>query len=205
MSETPEIVYENRGGKVWERHADGRRELFAADIIEKLTKLERERNELLQKQAVWEHEVRTLRVELESQQERSIDWFCVAQELKTAVADCLEENRHLADGDDCTLRKLRDAYEKAQSSDRPMIRLTGEMLKTAKFTGPMSTALIFAARYTHTRNTGGTLAVVRALEMVWHHLDDRTRDQILRESHDAEYNLDDWQRLRDFAGKGGVE
>ena len=70
---------------------------------------------------------------------------------------------------------------------------------TSLFAGPMRSAMVFAARYTHTRNTGGTLAVVRALEQCWHVLDDKTRDQILRESHEAEYNLDDWQRLRDFA------
>jgi hypothetical protein len=167
--------------------------------------IERERNDLRKKLAVWEYENRSIRVELESQQERLIDWFIVAQELKTVVADCLEENKHLTDGDQCTLKGLRDGYEKACSTDRPAIRLTGEMLRTAKFTGPMSTALIFAARYTHNRNTGGTLAVVRALEMVWHHIEDHTRDQILRELHDAEYNLDDWQRLRDFAEKGGGE
>jgi len=67
------------------------------------------------------------------------------------------------------------------------------------FAGPMRSAMVFAARYTHTRNTGGTLAVVRALEQCWHLLDNHTRDQILRESSEAEYNLDDWQRLRDFA------
>ena len=32
--------YENRGGEVWERHADGRRELFAEDLITKLNNLE---------------------------------------------------------------------------------------------------------------------------------------------------------------------
>ena len=63
----------------------------------------------------------------------------------------------------------------------------------------IQTALVFAARYTHDRNTGGTLAVVRALEQCWRLLDERTREQILRESSDAVYNMDDWQRLRDFA------
>lgn len=41
---TPETVYENRGGEVWERHPDGSRELFAEDIISKLTNMERERD-----------------------------------------------------------------------------------------------------------------------------------------------------------------
>lgn len=67
------------------------------------------------------------------------------------------------------------------------------------FAGPMRSAMIFAARYTHARNTGGTLAVVRALEQCWHALDEQTRTQILRESHEAECNHEDWQRLRDFS------
>ena len=75
----------------------------------------------------------------------------------------------------------------------------GGLRTTDLFAGPMRSAMVFAARYTHTRNTGGTLAVVRALKQCWHVLDDHTRDQILRESHEAEYNLDDWQHLRDFA------
>jgi nitric oxide reductase activation protein len=31
--------------------------------------------------------------------------------LKAAIRETLEENRHLADGDDCTLRKLKTAVE----------------------------------------------------------------------------------------------
>lgn len=31
--------------------------------------------------------------------------------LKTAIQETLEENRHLADGNDCTLRKLKTAIE----------------------------------------------------------------------------------------------
>lgn len=69
----------------------------------------------------------------------------------------------------------------------------------ALFSGQMATALVFAARYTHPRNTGGTWAVVRALEQCWHVLDHHTRDQILRESKEAEYNREDWNHLRKFA------
>ena len=32
--------------------------------------------------------------------------------LKTAIRETLEENRHLADGNDCTLRKLKSAVSK---------------------------------------------------------------------------------------------
>lgn len=60
----------------------------------------------------------------------------------------------------------------------------------------LQTALVFAARYTHHRNTGGTLAVCRALALVWDQMDERTQKQIIQESHEATYNLDDWARFR---------
>ncbi|MFT3991213.1 MAG: hypothetical protein QM680_07365 [Luteolibacter sp.] len=67
---------------------------------------------------------------------------------------------------------------------------------------PVQTAFVFAARYTHDRPTGGTLAVVRALEIVWDQLDDTTRRQILTEaSEDAICNREDWQRLHEFAAQ----
>jgi len=62
-------------------------------------------------------EVNTLRTELESEQEKALVWFIAYQELKTAVADTLMENRHLADGSQCTLKKLKDAYAKAKSAE----------------------------------------------------------------------------------------
>jgi hypothetical protein len=65
-----------------------------------------------------------------------------------------------------------------------------------KLSHHVQTAMLFAARYTHNRHTGGTLAVCRALEQVWCQLDSRTQDQILRESHDATANLDDWEEFR---------
>ena len=94
---------------------------------------------------------------------------------------------------------IHDKMDKLERERDEAIALLESEKSTALFAGPMRSAMVFAARYTHTRNTGGTLAVVRALEQCWHVLDDNTRDQILRESHEAEYNLDDWQRLRDFA------
>ncbi len=64
---------------------------------------------------------------------------------------------------------------------------------------PMQTAMLFAARYAHYRQTGAALAVVSALISCWHQLTPHTRDQIIRESIDAVYNQDDWQRLRAFS------
>lgn len=64
----------------------------------------------------------------------------------------------------------------------------------------MQTALVFAARYTHNRATGGTFAVVCALESCWHQLTKQTQEQILREAaRDATTNKEDWERLRLFA------
>jgi hypothetical protein len=71
----------------------------------------------------------------------------------------------------------------------------------------MQTALIFAARYAHSRETGGAFAVVLAIEECWHQLTQQTKDQLIRESREATCNHDDWQRLRDFSAaraQGGV-
>jgi len=67
--------------------------------------------------AVWQHEAKILRDELKSEHEKTIDWFISYQELKWAVGQTLEENRHLADGDQCTLKLLRDAYVKVKSEE----------------------------------------------------------------------------------------
>ena len=58
--------------------------------------------------------------------------------------------------------------------------------------------LIFAARYAHTRNTSAAFMVVRNIIDGWSDLSDNTRDTLIRESHEAIYNKEDWQMLRDF-------
>ena len=60
----------------------------------------------------------------------------------------------------------------------------------------VQTAFVFAARYTHHRNTGGTLAVCRALAYVWPDLSESIREQILKESHEATTNLREWWEFR---------
>jgi hypothetical protein len=68
------------------------------------------------------------------------------------------------------------------------------------YTRTENTALVFAARYTHNRNTGGTLAIVRCLIINWHRIAPSTQDQILLEAYnEAQYNRDDWQKLFDHA------
>jgi hypothetical protein len=63
-----------------------------------------------------------------------------------------------------------------------------------------NTALVFAARYCHNRNTGGTFAIVRCLIANWSRIRKDTQDQILREAYqDATSNRDDWQKLFDHA------
>ena len=64
---------------------------------------------------------------------------------------------------------------------------------------------VFAARYTHHRDTGGTLAVVSALRLVWAKLSDSTKDQILRESAEATTNRDDWACLKSFHANASSE
>lgn len=63
----------------------------------------------------------------------------------------------------------------------------------------VQTALVFAARYTHDRPTGGALEVRRALELCWAGLSEHTKDQVVRESNEATCNQDDWEQMRKFA------
>ena len=48
------------------------------------------------------------------------EWVIEFHALKNAVAETLEENRHLADGDQCTLKKLKDAYAKAKNAGQDL-------------------------------------------------------------------------------------
>ena len=68
------------------------------------------------------------------------------------------------------------------------------------YTSLEDTALVFAARYTHNRNTGGTYAIVRCLISNWGRITPSTQEMILREAYqDATTNRDDWQKLFDHA------
>lgn len=60
----------------------------------------------------------------------------------------------------------------------------------------VQTAFVFASRYVHHRNTAGTLPVCKALAYVWPELSEQTREQILRESHEATTNLREWREFR---------
>lgn len=63
-----------------------------------------------------------------------------------------------------------------------------------------NSALVFAARYMHSRNTGGTYAIVRCLISNWGRIAPSTQNQILSEAYnEAQYNRDDWQKLFDHA------
>ena len=100
MGETMITVYENRGGEVWQRHADGRRELFAADIIEKLTGLERELNQAIRERDQARSNVKPMGAvtiarngyiqEIEAQRDQAIKerdaWFGLAQKLRDLLA-----------------------------------------------------------------------------------------------------------------------
>ena len=63
-----------------------------------------------------------------------------------------------------------------------------------------NTAMLFAGRYVHSRNTGSALMFVSCLIANWHRIDQCTQKQILREAYnEAQYNRDDWQKLFDHA------
>lgn len=62
------------------------------------------------------------------------------------------------------------------------------------------TALVFAARYCHNRSTGGTLDVVKCLIANWHRVNERTQEQILKESDVwGVTNQEDWLKLYEHA------
>lgn len=68
------------------------------------------------------------------------------------------------------------------------------------YTQAERTALVFAARYTHNRKTGGTYVIVGCLIVNWDRINENTQVQILREAYnEAKYNRDDWQKLFDHA------
>lgn len=61
----------------------------------------------------------------------------------------------------------------------------------------LGSMLVFAARYAHTRNTGASLMVVNCAIRNRESLLPRHRDQLIEESHEAVYNLEDWAKLRE--------
>ncbi|KZX82875.1 hypothetical protein A3715_18545 [Oleiphilus sp. HI0009] len=60
----------------------------------------------------------------------------------------------------------------------------------------IDTLCIFAARYAHNRNTGAALATVRSLIAQWDKLKPTTKEQIIKESHEATTCIEDWVLLR---------
>ena len=79
-------------------------------------------------------------------------------------------------------------------------------MKENALTSHEQTAYVFAARYTHNRSTGGTLAVVKALEVVWDRLSYSTKRQIEKEAyHEATANRDDWNDFFKWEAAEGFE
>lgn len=95
---------------------DGKRLVLLVNDIGFSLKWGDEAKRLEQERNLWMHEAEIVRKQLESEHETAITLFIEFHELKNAVAETLEENRHLADGDQCTLKKLKDAYAKAGAS-----------------------------------------------------------------------------------------
>ena len=55
---------------------------------------------------------------------------------------------------------------------------------------------VFAARYAHHRGTGAAWAVVRSVGSNWDKFDEETKNQLIKESHEATHNQEDWEVLR---------
>lgn len=108
---------------LWAKH-DGLTPAFCAELLVLAGQLELERN-------TWKHEVQTLRKQLRSEQENAIDWFIGYQELKTAIADTLEENKGCAYGDSCGLKKIKEAYAKAKASETGLDSENAEAIRSA--------------------------------------------------------------------------
>lgn len=60
----------------------------------------------------------------------------------------------------------------------------------------LQTALVFAARYAHGRNTSASYIVNQALRANWENLSPFTQAQLISESCEARYCLEDWEWLR---------
>jgi hypothetical protein len=76
------------------------------------------------------------------------------------------------------------------------LQKTNEMNEMNMTQNQLGTILIFAARYAHNRPTGAALAVCRAIENEWKNLSASDQMQLIRESHAATCNDDDWQIIR---------
>ena len=58
------------------------------------------------------------------------------------------------------------------------------------------TCLVFAARYSHDRNTSAALIVVNTILQNWDRLTQHTKEQLFRDARaDATCNLGDWYRM----------
>ena len=68
-----------------------------------------------------------------------------------------------------------------------------------KFSKTLQSALMFAARYSHNRQTAASHEVITALKQAWPFLDDFTKRQLISESTEAEYRQRDWEMFREWA------
>jgi len=76
----------------------------------------------------------------------------------------------------------------------PTIKVTGSELRNN-----IQSCLVFAARYSHCRATGAALMTISAIKAAWPDLSVNTKEQLVKESHEASHNLDDWAEFRKFA------
>jgi len=71
-----------------------------------------------------------------------------------------------------------------------------KIMKTNLTQNELGNALVFSARYTHNRSTGGALQITNTILKVWEELDQQTRLQIAREAKfEAKCNKEEWSKV----------
>jgi hypothetical protein len=87
-----------------------------------------------------------------------------------------------------------------QLAELPNQETNERTMNQEPYTLAENTAMTFAARYCHNRNTASAFSLVHCLIQNWHRINLWTQSQILSEAYnEAQYNRDDWQKLFDHA------
>lgn len=80
--------------------------------------------------------------------------------------------------------------------------LLSDRLSTGKIFIPIdehiSSLALFAARYVHNRDTGGTGTAITAIKCLWGSLSEYVKFKIVKESYEATTNLDEWESFREW-------
>ena len=72
-----------------------------------------------------------------------------------------------------------------------------EITKGGKMTIGHEHMMVYAARYAHGRNTGAALQIVSHILAEWDKLTENTKWKLYKDTREARYCQEDWQKLRD--------